>query len=100
MIIWKGMGSLDVIIYLGIFILVDFLLTSVGLEDLPANLSTVFSLFIAGTIIWFAGKKLNENSNKVLVDPDTGQQFRMGTKQHILFFIPMHYWGPLLGIVE
>ncbi|MCE5171204.1 hypothetical protein LQV63_18045 [Paenibacillus profundus] len=50
-----------------------------------------------GVIIWYAGKALNTGSGKVLIDPETGQQYQMGT-QHSLFFVPMQFWGPI-GIV-
>ena len=70
------------------------IISLIGLEFIPEDSAFVASLFISGIIVWFLGKRLNADSQKVLVDPETGQQYKIGVK-HSLFFIPLQYWGPL-----
>ncbi|MDP1509395.1 hypothetical protein L8C07_00855 [Paenibacillus sp. CMAA1739] len=93
MIIWKGFGILNVIIPAILFFIVGSLVSALGLDSIDSRLPMAFVFIVSGVIIWHLGKALNADSNKVLVDMETGQHYRMGT-QHSLFYIPMHYWGP------
>jgi hypothetical protein len=92
-IIWKGFGILNIIIPGILFVIVGSLVSALGLDSIDSRLPMAFVFIVSGVIIWYLGKALNSDSDKVLVDMETGQRYRMGT-QHSLFFIPMHYWGP------
>ncbi|QDA28206.1 hypothetical protein [Paenibacillus polymyxa] len=93
MIIWKGFGILNVIIPAFLFFIVGSLVSALGLDSIDSRLPMAFVFIVSGVIVWHLGKALNADSDKVLVDMETGQRYRMGTP-HSLFFIPMHYWGP------
>ncbi|WP_019637128.1 hypothetical protein [Paenibacillus fonticola] len=97
MIIWKGWGILNVVVFGIVLAIVQGILSAIGLGETDSQLPLALIFIVSGMIIWFLGKALNANSGKILVDPETGEQYRMGT-QHSLFFIPMHYWG-LIGLV-
>lgn len=97
MIIWKGLGILNVVVFGIVFAIVQGILSAIGLGETDSYLPLALVFIVSGMIIWFMGKALNAESGKILVDPETGEQYRMGT-QHSLFFIPMHYWGPI-GLV-
>jgi hypothetical protein len=59
------------------------------------------SLIVSSVLTWLVGRKLNANPIKMLLDPETNQQYIM-RKEHSLFFIKMEYWAipqALLGIV-
>lgn len=94
MIIWRGLGILNIVVVVVVFAIVQGLLSVMGLAETESLLPLALVSIVSGMIIWYLGKALNAKSGKVLVDPETGEQYRMGT-QHSLFFIPMHYWGPL-----
>lgn len=96
-IIWKGFGILNIVIPGVIFIVVSAIISSLGLNSIDSRLPLAFVFIVSGVIIWHLGKALNAKSGKVLVDMETGEHYRMGT-EHSLFFIPMHYWGPV-GLV-
>lgn len=100
-LIWKGWGILNIVIVGVLFFAVNALLALVGLDAIDSRLPTALALIVSGMIIWYLGKYFNAKSDRVFIDQETGETFRMGT-QHNLFFIPMHYWGPigmLIGLV-
>lgn len=97
MIIWKGYGILNIVIPAILVFAVSSLLSAFGLESIDDRLPMAFVFIVSGVIIWYLGKALNAKSNRVYVDEETGERFRAGTG-HSLFFIPMHYWGPI-GLV-
>jgi hypothetical protein len=80
-----------------LFAIVSAILSSLGLGSIDSWLPLAFVFIVSGVTIWHLGKALNAKSGKVLVDMETGEHYRMGTG-HSLFFIPMHYWGPV-GLV-
>ncbi|WP_374018172.1 hypothetical protein ABU162_29750 [Paenibacillus thiaminolyticus] len=97
MVIWKGLGVLNIVVPAILLFIVNILLSSLGLTSIDSRLPLAFVFIVSGVIIWYMGKALNAKSGKVLVDVDTGERYQMGT-EHSLFFIPMHYWGPV-GLV-
>lgn len=96
-IIWKGLGVLNIVVLGILLFIVNILLSSLGLNSIDSRLPLAFVFIVSGVIIWYMGKALNAKSGKVLVDVDTGERYQMGT-EHSLFFLPMHYWGPV-GLV-
>jgi hypothetical protein len=53
------------------------------------------ALALFGVVIWTVGKYLHARGARVVIDRVTGQELTIGG-QHRFFFIPMHYWGPVL----
>jgi hypothetical protein len=42
------------------------------------------------------GSKLNAAGNRRLFDPETNEEVTVPTRNHSLFFMKMHWWGPIL----
>ncbi|WP_044480292.1 hypothetical protein [Paenibacillus antibioticophila] len=99
MIFWRGLGFLSIFIPAAVFavITIVFNLFEFDTSRIDAQLPLAFSLIVGGVIVWHLGKKLNADSNKVLVDQETGQQYRLGVL-HSFYFIPMQNWG-LIGLI-
>ena len=56
------------------------------------------ALVIAGITSWYLGTYLNTRGGRPMIDKAIGKEVIVGASSS-LFFIPMHYWGPiLLGI--
>ena len=93
-VIWTGWG--------GIFVVLIPFLLALFADLIGLNLYNDFILglvlIISGTAIWFLGKHMNKGEEKTLHDVETGEQVQMSTKnRHTLFFIPIQYWGIILG---
>ena len=56
----------------------------------------VVSLAVSGAICWSLGDYLRKRSDQVVIDKQTGRKFVINRSRHTLFWIPMHWWGPLL----
>jgi hypothetical protein len=52
-------------------------------------------LGLSGVIIWKVGTYLQAKGARTVIDRATGQELTLGG-QHRFFFVPMHYWGPVL----
>jgi ABC-type dipeptide/oligopeptide/nickel transport system permease component len=100
MIIWRGLGILTPIIPFLIFTLFSMLvgIFSMLLGDrlldtyssILFNISLSIILFVSSVLTWIMGRKLNANSIKMLLNPETNQQYIL-RKEHSLFFIKMEY---------
>ncbi|MCX7748956.1 MAG: hypothetical protein N2645_19020 [Clostridia bacterium] len=99
MIIWKGAGILNLVI-IGVAILLSKTVDNAiyGSDSKGHFWITIIFYILAGILIWFLGKALNKNRNNTVVNPETGHEYRIGTR-HSLFFIPMQYWGPIVIIL-
>ena len=87
-IIWKGRGILIVpILFVGLLF---------GLA-IDTTWAVALGLGMACVAIWHLGKKWNDDSNgRIVIDEQTGRRILL-KKTHSLFFIPMQYWGLILG---
>lgn len=56
------------------------------------------ALFIAAIVVWFLGKKVNKNAERILIDPNTGQEVKL-VNTHSLFWIRVEYWAPILVVI-
>lgn len=54
------------------------------------------SLFFAAILSWFIGRLLAKRKAKTLIEKDTGKEIVV-EPYHALFFIRMHWWGPILA---
>jgi hypothetical protein len=97
MLIWKGYGFLVPLITFFICFLMEYSLELVffkgyySLQKWPISLA----LIIAAIPVWFLGKRLNKNSERILLDPKTGEEVKL-VSTHSLFWIRMEYWAPIL----
>lgn len=100
MIIWSGWGILVVPITLlaggTVFAVIAALLTAAGLERL-SGFGLAAGLLAAAAANWWAGRRLNGGTGRVLLDPATGQHVVL-RRTHSLFFIPMQWWAVPLAV--
>lgn len=54
------------------------------------------SLLASAVICWSLGMWLRKHSGTVVLDKQTGEPFVINQPRHRLFFIGMHWWGPIL----
>ncbi len=91
MIIWQGFGFLAALIPFVLLVLLSLL-----------DKSNTFTygnelvLVVSAIAVWLVGKKLNGAKGKVLIDPEIKQEVLLKNK-HTLFWIPMEWYGLLLG---
>jgi hypothetical protein len=100
MFIWRGYGFLVPLITFLICLLMEYSLELIffkgyyNLQKWPISLA----LFIAAIPVWFAGKRLNQNSERILLDPKTGEEVKL-VSTHSFFWIRMEYWAPILAAI-
>ncbi|OPH58969.1 hypothetical protein BC351_21775 [Paenibacillus ferrarius] len=100
MVIWKGWGILAVLMAMAGFVIGMMIESAIygSSKGILHGWPYTLTLIAAAVGIWFSGKALNKSAGRVLVDPQTNQQFKMGTP-HTLFFIPMQYTSFVLGLI-
>lgn len=100
MIVWSGLGFLVAVIGFGCLLGTElFVEGTLGEEYYLAHAwPGLVGCLVGGAIIWFLGQFLNTRGTKTLVDPETGEEVPVRGR-HSFFFIPMQYWGPILGVV-
>jgi len=54
------------------------------------------SLLVSASICWSLGNYLRKRSDRVVIDQQTGREFVINQSSHTLFWIPMHWWAPIL----
>ena len=100
-IIWQGLGFLVAVIVFGCSLAANLILNAtVGdgyydHHDWPFAVSLIFS----AAICWFLGNHLRKRSDRIAIDKKTGNEFVVNQSRHTLFFIPMHFWSPILLLI-
>jgi len=94
-LIFKGWGGIIVVV---IPIVIITLISLLGL-NLDNDIILGLALATSGILIWEIGKRLNIGEDRTLKDPETNEEVVVSTKNsHTLFFIPIQYYGIILGI--
>jgi hypothetical protein len=99
MIIWSGLGFLVPVI-----VFACLLATEAGVEAIfkdPRYYQShgwpkLAAFLLAALIIWPIGTVLQRRGGRILVDPATGEQVKVGGS-HTFFFVPVKWW-PLLCV--
>lgn len=58
-----------------------------------------FALLIAAALSWVVGNLLRKRTAQTVIDKVTGKERVLDRATHRLFFIPMHFWGVILGVI-
>jgi len=100
-VIWQRWG----IVVLGFAVLglaLGVLLAeALHIEGRASAIPLGIGLLAAGALTWFAGKRMNRDTSRELVDPATGQTVVVRNR-HTMFFVPVEWWAPVFivaGIV-
>jgi hypothetical protein len=98
MIIWSGWGFLVAVIVFGASLAMELVTEAAVGDDRFYQVQAwplALALALAGVIVWTVGKYLHGRGARVVIDKATGRESTIGG-QHRFFFVPMHYWGPVL----
>ena len=101
MIIWSGLGFLVAVIVFGCALAANLIanaMTGSGAYWDENRWTLGVALLVAAIACWFLGRYLRGREARTLVDKQTGEEVIL-KPSHALFFIPMEYWGPILGVV-
>jgi hypothetical protein len=97
-IIWHGHGYLVAVVVFGCSLAANFIFNTtrgVGYYD-HHKWPFALSLVLSAAICWFLGTYLRKRSDRVVIDKQTGKEIVINQSRHTLFFVPMHYWAPVL----
>lgn len=97
LLIWKGYGFVVPVIVFLVSLVLQYSLDEVFYQGYytSAQWPYIAALVIAAIAVWFLGKKINKNTERILLDPDTGEEVRI-VNCHSLFWIRVEYWAPIL----
>ena len=98
MLIWDGRGFLVAVIAFGCLFASEWLTERYFADDSYYQQNgwpKLAAFLLAGVIVWWLGRHWKGKRARTVIDKDTGREFTIEHKDS-LFFIPMHYWGPLL----
>lgn len=101
-IIWRGYGWLVAVIVFASSLIANLFFDATygkGYYD-DHKWPLAIALLCAGMACWFLGNALRKRSDRIAIDKATGREFVANQSSHTLFFVPMHYWGPILVAVS
>jgi hypothetical protein len=101
MIVWQGQGYLVAVAVFGCSLAGNFISNATAgnayWDSHQWPMAT--SLICSAAICWLLGSHLRRRSDRVVIDKETGQEFVVSQSRHTLFFIPVHYWPPILLLI-
>lgn len=99
-IIWNGFGFLVAVITFGCLLVSNLIANAVAGEGYYEHHQWLMgvSFLAAAAICWFFGSYLRKRPGHVVIDKKTGEEITL-RKKHGLFFIPMRWWGVILGVI-
>jgi hypothetical protein len=101
MVIWSRLGFLVAVFVFGCSLAANLITNHLtGSEEYWNAHKWPFgvSLLVSGLLSWVVGSWLAHAKERTLVDKETGEE-TVVTPNHTLFFIKMHWWGPVLGVI-
>ncbi len=89
-LVWQGLG---LVVGFGAVVLGGVALMSAASLGLPTTGGFVLALAAMAAMLWWVGRRINDPAlDKVLIDPETGEQVRLA-KRHTLFWIPVQWYA-------
>ncbi len=101
MFFWSGLGFLVALFVFGAALLCNWAFdAALGAGYYSAHTWTIgVAMLIAGALSWIVGSLLRKRTSQIVIDKATGQEMVLDRATHRFFFIPMHYWGGILGVL-
>ena len=102
MVISFGLGFLVAVITFGACLLFNFALDSqFGEGDYSSHPWAIGTALVVGGIISTCiGFALKGRSDRFVVDEETGERMVINNSSHSFFFIPMHWAGLVVAVLE
>jgi hypothetical protein len=100
MIIWQGLGFLVFVIVFVCSLIANLIFNAKVGQGYYDHHKWPFavSLLVSAAICWSLGDYLRKRSDRVVIDKQTGKEFVVNHSRHTMFWIPMHWWGPILFV--
>ena len=101
MLIWRGWGLLVIVIVVGMVLLGGYVTDSItGGSEYRDTHSWPYALSLLppAAVLWFLGRFLANRKARSVIDEETGERLVLRS-DHSLFFVKMHWWGPILVVV-
>jgi hypothetical protein len=101
-IVWSGLGFLVAVIVFGCSLAFNFAFDTwwgPGYYD-SHKWPFAISLFLSSIICGVLGLILRTRSSQTVIDKATGEEIVINRSDHSLFFIPVHFWGPILAVIS
>ena len=97
MIIWSGLGFLVFVFAFACSFAMSLFTNALFGDEYYKTHSwpLAIAMCVAGVLTWLLGNALNRRQSKVLIEKETGREVSF-RPNHSLFFVRMHYWGPIL----
>lgn len=97
-IIWTGKGYLVFVIVFGCSLIANLISNAEVGSDYYDHHKWPFaaSLLVSAAVCWSLVNYLRKRSDRVVIDKQTEREFVINSSRHTLFWIPMHWWGPIL----
>jgi hypothetical protein len=102
MIIWSGHGYLVAVFVFGVSLLMELGTESAfNDDDFYQREAWPFplALIIASAMCFIVGRSLKTAGDRRLIDPETYEEVVVSSKDHTLFFVKVHWWGPILFVI-
>jgi len=101
-IIWRGYGWLVAVIVFVSSLIANLVFNATHGKGYYEHHKwpVALALLCAGMACWLLGNALRKRSDRIAVDKATGKEFVVNQSSHTLFFVPMHYWGPILAAIS
>lgn len=98
MIIWSRLGFLVAVFVFGAAIACNMAFDHLyGKGYYSTHKWTIgIAMLIAAAPCWFVGDLLRRRNLQRVIDKATGREMVLDHSLHTCFFIPMHFWGPIL----
>ena len=98
MIISDGLGYLVAVIVFGVSLIANLIVNSLYGPQYYVEHKWPFaiSLAISGILCGLIGHVLRTRTDVVMIEKDTGKEVVVNRSKNTLFFIPMHWWAPIL----
>jgi hypothetical protein len=100
-VIWRGAGPLVLLFGIISAVVLNVVTSSAFHQDnyfASHSWSQAVALWTAGVASWFAGKYLNGQPGKEIIDSQTGQRIIQRPNHHLMF-IKVEYWGPIYFVI-
>jgi hypothetical protein len=101
MLIWSGWGFLVGVFTFGCSLLAEMTVEAVYADDQfyqEHHWPIAIAFSVAAAIIAGISPRVHRKEQRILLDPETGQEVLVGQRSSF-FFVPMKYWPPILFVL-
>lgn len=92
-IVWSRLGFLGVVVPLVVSVVGTLICDALfGKDQLAANAVFGVCFMLSAPAVWYLGRRLNSQPNRILIDPATNEQVVL-VRKHTLFWMKLEYFA-------